>query len=425
MTAEAKQLCSICGLLCPLVFPGDNSRDPADFAGQLPHLPSVQSCAGRNQWLQRRAHAAGATDCFSQASDIAEVFEDRFRALLSRSKRPLIWLDSADVQTTRAAVRLAKAWNATVHVHKSIGSRLVAEVTCADGWLSTTLADAAAHSQLLVTLGSRWQHNMPLLQSRFFSADSNCKRWSILSQPEASGQPEQSQANILVWPRQSWYERLCQLSLDSTQPSAIEQDTLAGDLVRSAYTTILWDVDDLTDNDNPQQDQRPLVQQLLQLAKLNNEHRRCCLLALDAETGGLTADAVLLWLTGCTSTAKPIDVGWISPEHYRFYQHSEWRAEFDAILLVRSVATLRDLPDLKADITLCQVTDADLKRESSDCFFVGTAGVDHPAMLMRGDHGMFGYVNSPGQKSLTSLPAAWSLLERAIHCAKQFCRGER
>ena len=80
----------------------------------------------------------------------------------------LIWLDSCDVQTTRAAVATAQRTGATIHVGQSPGSVAVKSAMFGGAWFGTTLAEVPARAELIVTVGDGLLSEAPLLADRFF-----------------------------------------------------------------------------------------------------------------------------------------------------------------------------------------------------------------------------------------------------------------
>ena len=331
----------------------------------------------------------------------------------------LIWLDSCDVQTARAAVSLAKRSGATIHVGQSTASHAVKSVMSNAGWFGTTLSEVAARAQLIVTLGDGVLSESPLLAERFFRSrdETSQARWLHIS----SHEPRVSTSSIsntltaapdgwLRWPREDWFEQLSRLACD-IQPSASTQlssqrtnsqeaDSLRVDSTRGKVGTEqelccvdyfelvdqlkaadqvvwIWDIDDLhfgTDE--------LVVRRMLSIANTLNEAGRCALLPLDMNIGRVTAEETLLWLTGCPGTACWQGDRWDRVSRYAGYSLEQWADAFPKILLISNLASDRSLPNLPATVTL----QAKPALRSGD-IQVAAVGIECSGHLFRGDRG--------------------------------------
>ncbi len=423
MTAKPKSICTVCSLLCPLAEP----PMLVSSNGQAVSRSSAADCSMRNRWIDLR-NRSKSVNALPQASLDHAAIE-----LLKQARRPLIWIDGADVETVRSAVNLARVWPATIHAAKSIGSKVVSQVTCADGWFGTTLADAARHSQLLITLGTRWMQSMPLLVDRFFGHREDLQWWSIQADEAADDQVMNAESRCLqkclrpsrevVWPRQQWYSKLSELVQQIQASDLQDDDNLATAILQSPSTTILWDKTEIKCEAD-----ESLVLLLQQLAKNRSTKARFSLLPINSDSGRETSEAALLWLTGCASTAKPTSDGWISPAHYQHYSMADWRAEFDCILVVRSTPSTEPIT-INADLLLCSqsdVTASTISQVNPHMIPAGTAGVDHDALLFRGDHGMTCFAPAPQMNLSTAevtLPTAAQLLRQAAAIVTDIKRG--
>lgn len=423
MTAKPKSICTVCSLLCPLAEPPtlESSKGHSGSRGR------VADCSKRNRWIDLCSRTKSVNTLPQTLLDQSALES------LKQARRPLIWIEGADVETVRSAVELARAWPATLHVSQSIGSKVVSRVTCADGWFGTTLADAARHSHLLITLGTRWMQSMPRLVDRFFGHREELKWWSIYADDKADDQAANALPQSLkrsrqpthqvVWPRQQWYAQLSQLVQQIQTSDSLEDYTLAAAILQSPNTTILWDKSEMQcDADET------LVLLLQQLAKNRSAKARLSLLPINSDPGKETSESALLWLTGCSSTAKPTMEGWTSPSHYQHYSRAEWRAEYDFILAVRSTPSTEPMT-INADLLLCPPSDV-LDASTPSVIPVGTAGVDHDTLLFRGDHGMtcFAPATAPApQLNLSTaeftLPTAAQLLRQATAILTDIKRG--
>ncbi len=414
MTAKNKSICTVCSLLCPLAEPP--MMEPS--RGHSGIRSSVTDCSMRNRWIDLRSRSKS-VNTLPKTSLHLSALES-----LKKARRPLIWIEGADVETVRSAVELARFWPATLHVAQSIGSKVVSRVTCADGWFGTTLADAARHSQLLITLGTRWMQSMPLLVDRFFGHRENLQWWSIQvdkqtndlainARPRSLEKPLYPTQQV-VWPRQQWISKLSELVQLVQASDSQDDDTLAAAILQSPSTTILWDKTEIQcDTDES------VVILLQQLAKNRSTKARFSLLPINNDSGRETAEAALLWLTGCASTAKLTSDGWISPSHYQHYSLADWRAEFDFILAVRNTPSIEPIT-INADLLLCSTIES-VSASTSDLIpnviSVGMAGVDHDALLFRGDHGMTCF--APATSTLQTLSTAESTLPTVAQLLRQ------
>lgn len=379
MTTRDIPICSACSLLCSS---NDNSERSA-----------LISCPLRSRYLHLPLpdlpHSTRSVDDLSR--DIAQ--------LLSTRERPLIWLDGADVQTTRSAVRLSQVSGAAIAVSQSAGQRAVQQVMASDGWLGTTLADMRQHSRLIITLGDLFLEHSPFLAERFLSdAPAGAERcWYHVSDKGSDVWPHRVRPDLhLVWPRASWYANVISLNLGlrgtgSTWVQATVENQLLEAIGRSTYTTIMFDTEEMADPES-----QMLVQQLLTLCRYRSRDARCNLLAWDSDAGSATAQAVLLWLTGCCQFARPTQSGWSSHDHFARYQPSDWQEEFDGILMIRSAPSMRRLPELSSDITLCENPRSVIPGLHHGFHPIAAAGMDCDAFFCRGDHAMISFAK--GQK---------------------------
>lgn len=366
MTAIQKRICTICSLLCPL----DGTADSE----------SVNACPVRFQWLE--SHKQFVPSC----SIDLQLIRDRMQVALRSASKPLIWIEGADVQTVRTAVLLAQHWSAAIHVVKTLGSQHVTSTTCNDGWFGTTLADAGLHAKLVIAIGQSWKTNLPRLQERFFGSREDLAWWRILPNDcDAAEVPSEAtqRTRNLFWPRHEWYSRFSQLVQQIEQSQSQHCDSLAQAVLGSDNTTILWETSEFSAHED-----EFIVFQLYQLARIRSRSARCSLLPLDRDSGATTASSTLLWLTGCSETAIPSDNGsWQSPERYQFFKTEDWNREFDFIVQLGTTARHSEQSHLRAVLKVLQSGDSESTQEC-DSLSIGTAGVDHPALLMRGDHGL-------------------------------------
>ena len=187
-------------------------------------LPNSKQCNRLNQWLAEALSPVPEKPASGVSQRLASVKLDA---------GTLIWLDACDVQTTRAAVRLARQVGATIHVGQSAGSHAVKSVIASDGWLGTTLSELSARAELIVTLGDGVLRNAPLLAERFFQSPARAVQpyWihiSISQHVSDDNFAGQASGNGLCvtphdwihWPREQWFENLTQLALALQPPES-------------------------------------------------------------------------------------------------------------------------------------------------------------------------------------------------------------
>lgn len=399
MTNNSKSICTVCGLLCPNSSPEDRLQ--------------VRSCPLAQSFF------SSSTAKQSVHVDL-ETIAHRIQQLLDNARRPLIWIDGADVASTRAAVALAWKHQAALHVPQSQGGRVVQQVVCSDGWLGTTLADAAEHAHLVITLGTSWLNQMPLLLERWIrrspanardtAAAARRQWWQIGSPPSETTQLNSSlESRIqnskpdqwLRWPRCDWYPRFSEVVRGLNELSQLDPPSMAKPnaapvaaddgvarlvhaIGNSPNTTIVWEQSEL---DRPEDEM--LVYRLLNLARIRNRIARCSLLALNADAGRETARETLLWLTGCDGMAIPHGDRWVDSQETLSEPCSRWLRRFDAILMVRNTPSVTPLPDIGWQIALVGHGIACHHAGSSSAIPVALAGVHAPAFLLRGDRGVF------------------------------------
>lgn len=397
--------CCLCGLLCSLEHAGVAAAP----------LAAVSSCARRRQWQERSQTVLPG----SLRPGDEEV--TALKTLFSPEHKSLIWIDAADVATLRAAVQLAQATGATLHVGGTTGAEIAQRVLTSEGWLGTSLGEVATHADLIITLGDSLLSEFPLLSERFIqpTVKENRGRWLHLSS-QAQPQPVTAGATRHYWPRQEWYNRLSEL-LMRMQPHALVSSTpelqqLSAALQTARSCVWLWDVDEFCDSID-----ELTIRRLLGIARKLSEHSRCSLLAMDTRVGRVTADETLLWLTGCRSTARYINQRWVCPPEMAEYTLDAWAATFDKILLVQTVPTVGALPDLPCSHYLLPATrlpgitaqggSAATPRITS----VAAVGIETPGHLFRGDRAtMFFCQPEPAElarRDTTHLPTAAALLD--------------
>jgi len=440
MTNQPVPFCTFCGLLCSI--------------DALHQQHAIFSCPRVQSYFSLDPQPSQTTD--GNVQSIAE----QVHQLLSKARRPLLWLDGADVLTTRAAVDLAWKHRAAIHVPKSTGGQIVHRLVCSDGWLGTTLADMSEHAQLVITLGTSWITQMPLLVHRWFKAPlpgdqsqprpADSRQWwhigSQLAAMEQLGSQLASSAATAMpdrwfqWPQSEWYLRMteCVRLLGNaqhqsahgtvhteTQASATstDEELLANAICNSVNTTIVWEISEFK---RPEDEM--IVYRLLNLARLRNQFARCSLLALNADAGRETAHETLLWLTGCDGVAVPDGDKWKGSLGMVGSNDSDWHNDYDVIVLVRNTPSLSPLPDIGWHMALCDPGSIGLSPTTLKTVPVAMAGVQVPAFLLRGDRGTLQFV--PPNLALwpsrpMDLDQAWISATEVLRLAANMARTDR
>jgi len=411
---------------------------------------SGSQCARLHQWLSHQdalpeAYGRRATH---SSDPTTETASDRWgyyqsscstqAAKLRHAKRPLFWLESTDVATTRAIFDLAKQCSGTIHIAESPGARNVAAITSTSGWSGTTLAEVHRRADTIVHVGDSHLHDMPRLFSRFLtSADqpdhSNRKHWFVgrssseLVSSDTSA-PSTNEVVELSWPRDQWLDLFTQLLCMLREPQAslrlpksrcneAQLVSFADQLTSSEYVVFVWPEDEFSDELD-----RLVVQRLLELSQLLSQSRRCSLLPLSSDAGRITSREALLWLTNVTPSARYVAGQWVKPQLGNPHTLSDWEDQFDWIMCVRTLPSDRPLPDLRCDWTLdaaCNCSRGQLAfTPSNDCLPVATLGVDGSGHLMRLDHGFVAHI--PAALSPSLWPTAGEVL---TELARQFHVG--
>jgi hypothetical protein len=401
MTANRSN-CAFCSLLC--------SSDDA--------VPSLaERCHLRAAGLARRKLLAGALPS-------AELIASQVEQLLRSAHRPLIWVEGADLAAMRAAIQLAQTCQSTIHVAEGLGDKAVTNVAMTDGWFGTTLAEVANHAQLVITLGTHWIELLPLLAERFLSPHNGQLWWSITLPEQSLPDPALRPHGSLSWSRKHWDRELCLLLAQNSASPDSQQLALA--IRHSANTAIVWEKSEFN-----QPEDEMLIHRLWNLAHQQNQIARLGLLALDGNVGRETARSCLLWMTGCLTTARRAASGWISPDHYRHYGPADWRAEFDAIIVIDNSTWQTPQSDIGADFVITSSPLLNpLEQKSSgptqkqqgvrQCYQVGLAGVDHDSLLFRADQGTVCCVRAPASTQPgVGLPNAADILRLATELANR------
>lgn len=371
-----------------------------------PDHDAPPACSRLHSWLNNQDAKPRNADALS-AESLRSILGAATQSLRG-ARRPLIWLESTDVDATRAAVQLAQNIGASLHVARSPGAELVGNVTSSDGWLGTTFAEVGSTASLIIHLGQQHLRDAPLFEKRF--ASPSAQHLFLDSRPESwmNGSEWEAASMQLNWTRERWLDGLTRTLLvlrdesaataRPAEPMDIEAGMLAEMLLNNHYSVIVWSEDELSD----QMDEL-IVRRLLELARLINRTARCSLLCCHQDPGRVTAKEAVLWLTNRTSTIQFTDGSWkkASPQHRSLQQ---WQDSFDWIMCIRNLPTDRQLPELNFNLVLdahCNqaaypsnlmanhsdgISPGD--QESGKTIPVRAVGLDTSGHLLRTDHGL-------------------------------------
>ncbi len=343
-------------------------------------LPS--NCERRTRWLKQpnpTVQPQSTEDNDSQIQKISQLF--------AAGTKSLIWIDATDVNSVRAAVELTRAACATIHIGSSTSAQNFHRILTSEGWIGTSLAEVATQADLIVTLGNGILTEAPLLRERFIApaVEGRQATWCHISDSELPIAGTNWQEH---WPRSQWYAKLTQLLLAIQEPQKLGENStqvnqLAQQLLDSRYAVWLWDADEFCNTVD-----ELCIRRLLGLARALSAHSRCSLLRLESDVGRATAEETLLWLTGFSPTASYDGQRWHSRLHTENYTLEGWQQEFDSILFLRTVPTVRPMPGLAASHYILPSTANVSHLEQQSTTGVATCGVDYAGHLWRGDRAM-------------------------------------
>ena len=380
------------------------------------------SCARLHAWMNRQDAQTFSADAQTDV-DRQQLIDATSESLL-KARRPLIWLESVDVRTARAAVQLADISGATLHVAQSPGAECAERVTCADGWLGSTLAEVGSTATLVIHVGQQHLRSAPMFELRYVNSAAehlfleSCSE-SLLADPELAESIVQ-----LHWSKETWLDRLTRTLLVLRDESAalarraeaidVEAGMLAEMLLGSRYTTIIWSEDELSDELD-----ELIVSRLFEIAQQVNRTSRCSLLALAQDPGRVTAKDCILWLTNRTSPVRLVNGVW-TKELLLHRSLQSWQQAFDCIVCVRNLPSDRPLPELRFDLVLdawCNTPSYANESSDSNRLAVRAVGLDADGHLLRSDHGLAAYLPALDSNTDSKLPHAIDLM---MHLANRY-----
>lgn len=379
------------------------------------------ACSRLHSWLNDQDTHSSIAGPLDQQS----ALEAAVRGLV-KARRPLIWLESVDVPVARAAVQLAEAHRATLHVAQSPGAAIQASLTSADGWLGTTLAEVGSTATLIVHVGSSHLQAAPMLALRYLNPDAqhvflDRAPTNLLSDANS---PEGTPPGLiqLGWSKGQWLDGLSRALLMMRDDSAAlsrpadpldaDASLLAEMLLSHTYSVWLWDEDELSDELD-----RLIVQRILEAARQVSLTSRSSALSLALDPGRVTAKDCVLWLTNRTTPLRITDTGW-AKDHLPYRSLQDWRQAFDWILCVRNLPSDRPLPELPFNAVIDAHCNGSSPRDPSNPqatgektrMLVQAVGIDTNGHLLRGDHGLAAFVHGVDVRSTNPYPHAADLL---------------
>ncbi len=387
----------------------------------------LESCQRRQQWLtkystavatmQRRAAMVANTTAIESVELSAAGVEQLCQLVSDRSKL-LWWIDGADVASVRAIVEIARHSDGTIHVGQSTGASIAKRVMINEGWMGTSLGEVATQADLVITVGDCALSEAPLLASRFLHRAPHQPplAWWHISADERIGWQTPSSTSLLtehlVWPREQWLDKLTQLQLELRDPHAAPPSPLAEAILRAQYAVWIWENSEFTSSID-----ELIISRLLTIARHRTQTARCSLLNLESQVGKLTAEETLLWLTGCSGSATWSGSKWHSPSRYVSYTVDEWQAEFDKIVVVRTIPTVSPLPKLPATAIVATLNElAAYETLPSLTLAIEPIGLEAAGHLVRGDRAVTLCVGNTGvcNPEPSKLPHAANLFAQVV-----------
>lgn len=340
-----------------------------------PRSSAAHACSRLHSWLSTQDSLVS-SEPWSDAHVGLKQLVANFAQQLSGCRNPLVWIESADVAATRAAVQLAAACQATVHVAYSPGAQNVSSLLSTHGLFGTSLAEAFQTADLIVHIGQQHLQDMPLLAERFLnpheatqdsgSSGAGHSRRAERRHVFIGERPTylQGSTSTSLWseavelraPREEWAVLLTGVLLSmrtdtipthNSHGSDASARELATQLLASRYTVILWGEDIFADELD-----RLLVERLHEIAQRVNQSTRCSLLPLSVDPGRTTAKETLLWLTNRASTTTYRDGRWCAPTSATTKSLDDWQRDHDWIVCVRTLPSDRPLPDLPFNLVI-------------------------------------------------------------------------
>lgn len=301
---------------------------------------------------------------------------DRIVAKLPTDKKTLWWIDSADVQSTRQIIQIAEARGDDIHIGQSTSTGLQRRVSESTGWLGTTLAEATGHSQLVITLGSEVETELPQLGKQLTRAEST---WIHLG--EWRCEPVKPDYVIPVAVSDLYAlltEVLLRLRYESLSQRDADSQLLYSAITESDYTTVLWSADQFNDDID-----ELTLRRLVAISHLVSQTQRLCLLPIEANPGRVTASETLSWLTGYTPSVSLHDGQCRSQVERAAWPLERFRKAFRCIVMLRSVAAAAPLPRVNADVSI--VPAGFTESAQGEVVEVTSVGLGAAGHLMRGD----------------------------------------
>ncbi|MCA9195531.1 MAG: hypothetical protein KDB03_27355, partial [Planctomycetales bacterium] len=249
----------------------------------------------------------------------------------------------------RSALRLTQALGATIHIGQSSGSELLARTIQQDGWLGSTMAEVASHSDTIVYVGNSLYAELPRLHSLLGGETKTKRLLHIKSRTNRRSQEGTwlPASDIVECPSLQLYDELtelCESLVARRMPISDVAKQLHEFLAPAINSAWVWQVDEFTSELD-----LLIVKRLLTIARHLSAEKRCSLLAVDPNPGRVTAEETLRWTTGLSPTATWKAGRWQKEDFRTGYSLDDWRSEFDYILLVRGLISDREFPQLPVD----------------------------------------------------------------------------
>ena len=358
-------ICLHCGLLCEL--PGD--------------------CAKREK-LAKELDQVDARHLLS--TDVSDAAQTLVYRIKTSDSPTLLRLDSLDVDSARSVLRFALKSGCRVTHCGATEQQPLREVASRHGWISSTIADAASHADL-IWLISDTANELPLLKSRLGSKPKliHIELEDPAAASKESNRTSASTGNLvrmsssgLFWLLNSLTQTLEGSDLAST--SSCEHPTqyaeqLLLELKTARSVCIVWPASIFADDS-----ERFIIQRLNTLSQqLTDPERICSLLPIGQDAGMVTSEEVMLWTTGSTEGAFVA-----SNEFKTAFSQYDGQPNQDSgnSIFVRSLTSERPITHGQGELVIAPAFDVHrLPKTPANMIGLQVSGIDTDATLFRGD----------------------------------------
>lgn len=355
-----------------------------------------EGCALARRGFQRQGSAAEALVGGRSAPRRAAV--EAAARLLREARCPLIGGLATDVEGTRAALALAERTGGIVDHGASAAANANLQTLRERGWVLTTHGEVRNRADLLVLVGTTAVDTHPRFFERLVGQTDGLftegpRSVIVLGRGlnvRAIGKPAGVRLEHLPAARESLAEVALALRgllagrrLDAAQVAGLRRASLEGLAARlreARYPVVVWNAGLL-----PTESAALTVQAWSELARELNATGRCAGLPLGGGEGSASANQVSAWQTG-----YPLPVRFSAghpqhdPERFQAARALD-SGDADLLVWVSGLGSAMAAPETSRPVILLADQDGERAGRSAVFLPVGTAGVDHPGRLFRGD----------------------------------------